>query len=1044
MTYLSKKTLIALILTSLVILVIISVFYASIKVSPAQLQRIAQEKLEDITRQKVSIETVAVHIFMRPTLSLMDVRIGDPDELYVSIKSIEARLSLRHLVFGETELTHITLNHPSVSLNTEALREIQTQGKSTRWPSIRIIDGYLNFSHEDNELILKDINGRINPDEIDLQTSTLGATARIQARFLDGWQGTISSDNLDLSSLRDDLGGQCAIDANFDLTGAKVNASLAVEIRQFALPWHHETVAACSLGLKTQGTSDHISMTEISLETPQGKISGSGEIIDLKRKKDAVLRLDMKSTDFDYEQVVGLLPTDLFYPWLDALLTRQIRDGISRFSDIKYEGTIGELFETQTFFDNAYIVQNLIGQSFGAGYGPERITDITGEIIYGKGGIAFTGLNGLMGDSILDNVDLSFHDLALPGSKISIAVTADMPADDFIRTWRAAMVSEDQHRLFSPVNEVHSGRVKGQVKTYWDETSGRPLQASGNISLESLDFSWGDSVIKGLSGTVHAEDFNAPFAISLSGMVNSYSIDKLDCTLHDPFRQRRYSFSFKTGPLFQTDSFSLGEGSTILLEGTGTGTTINASATIRADKFILFDTTYSPTGKFIPATGKLEGTLWPQAVFRMHDLKPQLPSSDLTISGRITNIEGDLEITGSIDLGQLHASIDDRKHPLSGSVAGDMSIHWGETLSLSGAVVCNQAMFCADGTPLKLDGPIRMSDNMLESDSLKITAPDITLQITSGLLTLAERPHFTGVLLIDGVTITREKKAMSKLLDAIDLAAPIELINLNLYGIPVDSMKAYAELKNGVLDLSAMYLQGPSGNAHGRASINTAGNSSFDVFISLDNANIKQFLFALSDEEPWIRGTMNLAGHLWGSTDKVNGSLVLTARDGKIQKYALFSRIFALMNIYKIIQTHDIELTSKNFPYNLLSSTFTMKDSILSFDDFYFDSNSLQISAVGKYSLKTKELDSLLGVQPFESLDRAIGMLPLLGWILTGEDKKLIIVSMHVHGEIDDPSVQIAPMDTISNPVKNSLLRALKLSSDLLKKSQELLPGGKD
>ena len=176
----------------------------------------------------------------------------------------------------------------------------------------------------------------------------------------------------------------------------------------------------------------------------------------------------------------------------------------------------------------------------------------------------------------------------------------------------------------------------------------------------------------------------------------------------------------------------------------------------------------------------------------------------------------------------------------------------------------------------------------------------------------------------------------------------------------------------------------------------------------------------------------------------MNGSLVLTARDGKIQKYALFSRIFALLNVYKIVQSHDIELTSKNFPYNMITSTFTFKDSILSFDDFYFDSNSLQISAVGQYSLKTKEIDSILGVQPFEALDRTIGMLPLLGWILTGKDKKLIVVSMNVKGEIDDPSVQIAPWETISNPVKSSLLRAWELSTDLFKESRELLPKSKD
>ncbi|HOO38656.1 MAG TPA: AsmA-like C-terminal domain-containing protein [Deltaproteobacteria bacterium] len=1044
MTNLSRKLLVAVILTACVVLVIISAFYTFIKLSPEQLQRIVEGRLEEITRRDVSIKTVTVQIFLRPKLSLMDVRIGDPDDLYASIKRVDAAISLRHLLTGETRLTNIAFHHPSVSVSTEALEKIQGEEGSTQWPSVLIVDGYMNVSHEDNELILKDINGSISKDKIDFHASTLGGTARIQAHFSSGWKGNISLDNLDLSSARYDLGGVCSLKTIFDLTGEKVDVSFDTRIRQFRLPWHREPLAVFSIGLKTRGTFNHVSLNEVSLEIPEGTITGSGEIIDLSKKRDAMLTLNMKSSDFDYERVVTLLPTHLFPPWLDDLLTRQIRDGRSKFSAIGYKGAVGGLFEAPAFFDNAYIVQNLTGQSFGSGHGPERITDITGEVIYGEGDIAFKGLNGLMGESVLDTVDLTFQDVALPGTKVSVAVTADMPADDFIKTWRAAMVTENLYRVLSSVKEVNSGRLQGHVKTYWDETSGGPLQASGNIAVEFLDLVWGDTVIQGLSGTVTAEDFSSPFDIVLAGKVNDLDVERFSCKLHDPFGGMRYEFSLKSGPPFQTESFSVGKGSTFLTEGTGTGPRIHARATLRADRFILFDATYSPTGESISATGTIAGTLWPEADIEFLDIKPQLPSSDLTISGKISEGKGDLHIQGSLDLTQLHATIDEKAHPLSGSVAGDMSIHWGDTTKLSGAVIFNQAMFCADGIPVVLEGPVRMSDDTLVSEDMKILAQDITIRITSGVLTLTGRPHFTGILLIDGVKVTSQGKGVSKLFTSLDGTAPIELTNLDLYGIPVDSMKAYAELKDGALDLSALYIQGASGTAHGSTSINTAGDSTFDVVISLKNANIRQYLNAMSEEESWIRGTMDLEGHLFGNTNSLNGSLVLTARDGKIQKYALFSRIFALLNVYKIIQSHDIELTSKNFPYNMITSTFTFKDSILSFDDFYFDSNSLQISAVGQYSLKTKEIDSILGVQPFEALDRTIGMLPLLGWILTGEDKKLIVVSMKVKGEIDDPTVQIAPWDTVSKPVKSSLLRAWELSTDFLKESRDLLPNGKD
>jgi uncharacterized protein YhdP len=109
-------------------------------------------------------------------------------------------------------------------------------------------------------------------------------------------------------------------------------------------------------------------------------------------------------------------------------------------------------------------------------------------------------------------------------------------------------------------------------------------------------------------------------------------------------------------------------------------------------------------------------------------------------------------------------------------------------------------------------------------------------------------------------------------------------------------------------------------------------------------------------------------------------------------------------------------MTSKNFPYNEITASFTLKDSLVHFANFHMDSNSIQFSAVGDYSLKTREIDAVAGVQPFETIDRTIQAIPVIGWILTGEKGTFLIVSMTVKGNIDDPSVKIAPIKTVFRP----------------------------
>jgi uncharacterized protein YhdP len=254
----------------------------------------------------------------------------------------------------------------------------------------------------------------------------------------------------------------------------------------------------------------------------------------------------------------------------------------------------------------------------------------------------------------------------------------------------------------------------------------------------------------------------------------------------------------------------------------------------------------------------------------------------------------------------------------------------------------------------------------------------------------------------------------------------------DLYGIPILRAKANARIKHGILHLSHIEMEAVSGGIKGDANIALGGKSSFDFVVSIRDADLNQLLEPASSGKPWIDGHMDLEGHVSGNDDSVNGNLILNARNGEIRRYTIISRIFSLLNVYKIIENRDVDFLSRHFTYNHLSSTFTIKDNILSFDDFSLDSNSLQLSAVGTYELKTKKIDAVLGVQPLEAVDKTLSLIPILGWVLTGDKGRLVVVSMKVQGQIEDPKVQIAPIKTISNAIRRPLLRALRLPSHIL------------
>ncbi|MBN2299311.1 MAG: AsmA-like C-terminal domain-containing protein [Deltaproteobacteria bacterium] len=1044
MKLLSKRIFLALVITACIIGVIAAALYATIRISPSTFRHIVEKQIEDITGQKILVEDAVFEIFWHPKLILLNVRAGKPEEVYLEIQRIETDFSLRHILLGRVELTGITFGHPSVYINTDMLAGFEGRSESTAFPGVNIKDGYLRLSHAGQDLIVRNINGLYKPDRIDLSAIVSGGSSEVHALYRDGWKGKITSGNIDLSELGSHFKGICNVDSSFDLTGAKIDASLNISVDSLGLPWTHDGIEWGKARITIQGDRERLDLNDISIITPVASLSGQAILTGMNSASDAVLNLNMESSQFDYEQVAGLLPSFSDLPWLDSLLREQIRNGKSRFSEISYNGPVKGLADTQSFFNDAYIVQDLIGQSFGAGHGPERITDITGKVIYGEGGIACKGLSGLMNASDIQNVNLFFRDIAMPVSTTTAEVKADMPAQDFIDTWRSAMVPESTHALLSPVSNIEKGRVRGKVDITWNDAPDSPVHARGDISLENCTYSWGKNMIEGHSGTITAEDFGSPVKIAFTGKLNGRSVQRFDASVDDPFGEKRTRFFVQTEHPLELAAVSLTKESRIIIDGTGTNGKIDAAAKMQAVELKVFDTVYRPAHGILSAEGRLRGTLWPGLDLHLDDMKPKLSSGSLSISADIKDDTYRAQIKGALDLKQFRAVINNTEHNLTGAISGDVSVEQGETLLLSGVLKCENALVYSSGKQLVIDGTVDMQNHTMKCSELNLTSGGKKIRVTSGSLDMENRPYFTGGLVIEGVHLDVEDDDTADILNLLDMDAYVELVNPDLYGVALNSFKANARLKNRELVLSDMVIKGISGTAHGTASTDPAGKTTFDIVVSLKNAGIRQFFYAVAKEDSWVHGDMDLEGHLWGSTDSINGTLAFMARNGNIKKYALFSRIFALLNIYRIIESQDLELTSKNFPYNVISSTFTIRDSTMFFDDFYLDSNALQLSAVGLYSMKTRKIDAHIGIQPFESVDRTISMIPLLGWVLTGEDKKLIVVSMKVRGELDDPIVQVAPLDTISKPVKESLFRFLQIPSDIIRRSQEILPKNKD
>jgi len=75
------------------------------------------------------------------------------------------------------------------------------------------------------------------------------------------------------------------------------------------------------------------------------------------------------------------------------------------------------------------------------------------------------------------------------------------------------------------------------------------------------------------------------------------------------------------------------------------------------------------------------------------------------------------------------------------------------------------------------------------------------------------------------------------------------------------------------------------------------------------------------------------------------------------------SKIFAALNIYKMILNRNPDMEGKGFPYNSIVAHAVLSDSVIKINDLYLDSNSVQMSAVGTYSLRSGNIDAIIGLK---------------------------------------------------------------------------------
>jgi len=211
-----------------------------------------------------------------------------------------------------------------------------------------------------------------------------------------------------------------------------------------------------------------------------------------------------------------------------------------------------------------------------------------------------------------------------------------------------------------------------------------------------------------------------------------------------------------------------------------------------------------------------------------------------------------------------------------------------------------------------------------------------------------------------------------------------------------------------------------------------------------ENQNLELSVACLSEKKNLADGNFNLNGELMSKArpnlfpKSLTGNLEFTANQGRIYRFGMLAKIFALLNVTEIYRGEVPDLTGKGFAYNAIAATGIFQDGKLIIKDTSIDSPSMGIAIEGDIDLIKKKVNLVVLVAPFKTVDRIVKHIPLVGNILGGT---LISIPFRAIGDLGDPDVIPLSPTAVGSGMLGILERTLKLPITII---QPVLPASKN
>jgi len=200
------------------------------------------------------------------------------------------------------------------------------------------------------------------------------------------------------------------------------------------------------------------------------------------------------------------------------------------------------------------------------------------------------------------------------------------------------------------------------------------------------------------------------------------------------------------------------------------------------------------------------------------------------------------------------------------------------------------------------------------------------------------------------------------------------------------------------------------------------------------NKRFDALLSCLGFKQDLIEGKVAISGWIKGSPNNwTDGEINLVSTNGTLRKLTLLAKLFSLLNVTDLFSSRGLpDLFTEGLKYSEMGIHGIVRNNKIVFDNIYVKGQGLNMFASGELDMSTFELNGLILVSPFKTIDTIVSKVPLVSMIIPGKSGAVFSIPVKVTGNFKDPKLDIMPTKAVTGTIKNIFMNTLKFPWKIL------------